>query len=61
MALKKTPSMPFLKRQDLGSAVQNLLNGTLQKFLISKDGEVVNRFSPQVEPMEIESNILELL
>ena len=29
--------------------------------LVDKDGKVINRFAPTVEPLDIEKNILELL
>ncbi len=31
------------------------------KFLVSRDGEVVSRFAPNVDPMDIEEKIVELL
>ena len=55
----KTP-FSFLKEKP-GVSGTKPIKWNFTKFLINKDGEVVNRFSPQVEPMEIESNILELL
>ena len=58
---KEDPFYTFLKEARPGVGGTKPIKWNFTKFLISKDGEVVNRFSPQVEPMEIESNILELL
>jgi len=58
---KEDPFYTFLKEKKPGVGGTKPIKWNFTKFLISKDGEVVNRFSPQVEPMEIESNILELL
>ena len=58
---KEHPFYTFLKAARPGVGGTKPIKWNFTKFLISKDGEVVNRFSPQVEPMEIESNILELL
>ena len=58
---KEDPFYTFLKEVRPGVGGTKPIKWNFTKFLISKDGEVVNRFSPQVEPMEIESNILELL
>ena len=58
---KEDPFFTFLKEKKPGVAGTKPIKWNFTKFLINKDGEVVNRFSPQVEPMEIESNILELL
>ena len=58
---KEDPFYAFLKKARPGVGGTKPIKWNFTKFLISKDGEVVNRFSPQVEPMEIESNILELL
>ena len=58
---KEDPFFTFLKEKKPGVAGTKPIKWNFTKFLINKDGEVVNRFSPQVEPIEIESNILELL
>ena len=55
------PLYKFLCSEKKGVLGSEKIKWNFTKFLINKDGEVVNRFSPQVEPMEIESNILELL
>jgi len=58
---KEDPFYTFLKEERPGVGGTKPIKWNFTKFLINKDGKVVNRFSPQVEPMEIESNILELL
>ena len=58
---KEDPLYTFLKEKKPGVGGTKPIKWNFTKFLINKYGEVVNRFSPQVEPMEIESNILELL
>jgi len=58
---KEDPFYTFLKDERPGVGGTKPIKWNFTKFLINKDGEVVNRFSPQVEPMDIESNILELL
>ena len=58
---KEDPFYTFLKETRPGVGGTKQIKWNFTKFLINKDGEVVNRFSPQVEPIEIESNILELL
>jgi len=58
---KEDPFYTFLKEERPGVGGTKPIKWNFTKFLINKDGRVVNRFSPQVEPMEIESNILELL
>ncbi len=58
---KEDPFYTFLKEKKPGVGGTKPIKWNFTKFLINKDGEVVNRFSPQVEPIEIESNILELL
>jgi len=58
---KEDPFYTFLKEERPGVGGTKPIKWNFTKFLINKDGKVMNRFSPQVEPMEIESNILELL
>ena len=58
---KEDPFYTFLKKERPGVGGTKPIKWNFTKFLINKDGKVMNRFSPQVEPMEIESNILELL
>ena len=58
---KEDPFFTFLKEERPGVGGTKPIKWNFTKFLINKDGEVINRFSPQVEPMDIESSILELL
>ena len=58
---KEDPFYTFLKEERPGVGGTKPIKWNFTKFLINKDGEVINRFSPQVEPMDIESSILELL
>lgn len=58
---KEDPFYTFLKDERPGVGGTKPIKWNFTKFLINKDGEVINRFSPQVEPMDIESSILELL
>ena len=58
---KEDPFYTFLKEKKPGVGGTKPIKWNFTKFLINNNGEVVNRFGPQVEPMEIESNILELL
>jgi glutathione peroxidase len=44
-----------------GVAGTSQIKWNFTKFLISKNGDVVKRFSPQTEANEIESSIIELL
>ena len=49
----------------LTSAKKGILNGSIKwnftKFLVNKDGEVVNRFSPQKSPEQLRNAIEEVL
>ena len=58
---KEDPFYTFLKEKKPGVGGTKPIKWNFTKFLINRDGEVMSRFSPQVEPMDIESNILELL
>ena len=58
---KEDPFYTFLKETRPGVGGTKQIKWNFTKFLINRDGEVMSRFSPQVEPMDIESNILELL
>lgn len=37
------------------------ISWNFEKFLINKDGEIVNRFSPKVKPIELKNDIEQLL
>ena len=53
---KQEPLYKYLKTQKEGSIKWNFT-----KFLIDRDGNVVERYSPKTKPEEIESKIKELL
>ena len=57
---KADPLYDFLKKNSPG-----IMGGTIKwnftKFLISREGQIVGRFAPKVEPEEIKKEIKELL
>jgi len=54
------PLFTYLKSQK-GGVLGSKIKWNFTKFLINKDGEVVERFSPKTTPEKIESAIKELL
>ena len=58
---KADPFYNFLKKEKLGAAGTSLIKWNFTKFLVNRNGEVVKRFSPQVESDKIESYIKEIL
>tara|TARA_Y100000746_G_C15376159_1_gene396311 strand:- start:493 stop:972 length:480 start_codon:yes stop_codon:yes gene_type:complete len=58
---KADPFYTFLKKEQLGVAGTPQIKWNFTKFLVNKNGEVVKRFSPQIESDEIESSIKEIL
>ena len=58
---KADPFYNFLKLEKPGVAGTPQIKWNFTKFLINKNGEVVKRFSPQVESDEIESCLKEML
>ncbi len=58
---KSDPIYQFLKEQSPGVAGTTQIKWNFTKFLINKNGEVIERFSPQAEADEIESSIKKLL
>ncbi len=58
---KADPFYNFLKKVRLGAAGTSLIKWNFTKFLVNRNGEVVKRFSPQVESDKIESYIKEIL
>jgi Glutathione peroxidase len=58
---KSDPLYKFLKNKMPGVAGTSQIKGNFTKFLISKNGDIVKRFSPQTEANEIELSIMELL
>lgn len=58
---KSDPIYQFLKEQSPGVAGTTQIKWNFTKFLINKNGEVIERFSPQAEADEIEPSIKKLL
>jgi glutathione peroxidase len=58
---KSDPIYQFLKEQLPGVAGTTQIKWNFTKFLINKNGEVIERFSPQAEADEIEASIKKLL
>ena len=58
---KSDPIYQFLKEQSPGVAGTTQIKWNFTKFLINKNGEVIERFSPQAEADEIEVSIKKLL
>ena len=55
------PLYKFLKEQKPGVIETPQIKWNFTKFLISRDGFVIERFSPQTEIEEIETKILDLI
>ncbi|KAL4537204.1 hypothetical protein Ndes2437B_g08352 [Nannochloris sp. 'desiccata'] len=53
-----SPVFDFLK---VGANDTSLIGWNFAKFLVRKDGSVAGRFSPKTNPMELETQIEELL
>ena len=58
---KSDPVYEFLKNQLPGVAGTTQIKWNFTKFLINKNGEVIEGFSPQAEADEIEASIKKLL
>ena len=58
---KSDPIYQFLKEQSPGVAGTTQIKWNFTKFLINKNGEVIERFSPQAEADEIEASIKKIL
>ncbi|MDC3113638.1 glutathione peroxidase [Gammaproteobacteria bacterium] len=58
---KTHPVYQYLKDQSPGVAGTTQIKWNFTKFLINKNGEVIERFSPQAEADEIEAGIKKLL
>ena len=54
------PLFQYLKRQK-GGILGDDIKWNFTKFLVSKDGEVVERYAPVTKPEDIEGDILNLL
>lgn len=51
------PVYKFLKEEAPGLLGTELIKWNFTKFLIGKDGKVINRYAPQTEPQSMESDI----
>ena len=58
---KADPLYKFLQKQISGIAGTPQIKWNFTKFLINREGKVVERFSPQVLPQEIEGKIFKYL
>ena len=58
---KSHPVYQYLKDQSPGVAGTTQIKWNFTKFLINRNGEVIERFSPQAEADEIEAGIKKLL
>lgn len=54
------PLYTYLKKQQKGLLSRNI-KWNFTKFLVGRNGEVVKRFGPNVEPAEMEKDIIRLL
>ena len=54
------PIYKFLKNEEKG-ILSKEIKWNFTKFLINKDGKVINRYSPTTKPLKIEGDILKLL
>ena len=54
------PLFVYLRKQK-GGFMGNEIKWNFTKFLISREGEVIERYAPTTKPREIESDILKLL
>lgn len=57
MVPRAHPIYKYLKNAKSGTLGIELIKWNFTKFLISKNGKVLERFSPSTEPKEIESII----
>lgn len=61
MAMIRLPFMIFFKKSALGLLGTEIIEWNFTKFLVNKNGEVIKRYAPQTEPIEIESDIANAL
>lgn len=57
----EAPLFSFLKKQAPGILGTEAIKWNFTKFLIGRDGSVIERFAPQTEASDIEKKILEYL
>lgn len=55
------PIYDYLKKSAPGLLGTEMIKWNFTKFLVNKEGQVINRYAPQTEPMEIEKDIQILL
>jgi len=55
------PLYTYLKKEQGGFLWMDAIKWNFTKFLVNKEGKVVDRFSPSTEPKNIESDIVKLL
>lgn len=55
------PLYKYLKNQSRGFLCTSFIKWNFTKFLINKDGQVVKRYSPIIQPFSIENDIQNLL
>jgi glutathione peroxidase len=58
---KAEPFYDFLKKEHPGILGTKNIKWNFSKFLVNKNGEVVNRYGPTTKPEDIESDIIKLL
>jgi glutathione peroxidase len=58
---KAEPFYDFLKKEHPGILGTKNIKWNFSKFLVNKNGEVVNRYGPTTKPEDIESDIIALL
>ena len=58
---KAEPFYDFLKKERPGILGTKNIKWNFSKFLVNKNGEVVNRYGPTTKPEDIESDIIALL
>ncbi len=55
------PLYKFLKKEQGGFMWIDAIKWNFTKFLINRDGEVIDRYAPQTSPLSIESDIKDIL
>ena len=55
------PLFSYLKSKKPGAFGTQSIKWNFSKFLVNKNGEVIKRFSPRIEPKEIQKDILAIL
>tara|TARA_B100000963_G_scaffold304797_1_gene278767 strand:- start:2546 stop:3025 length:480 start_codon:yes stop_codon:yes gene_type:complete len=55
------PLFDFLKKEYAGVLGSTEIKWNFTKFLVGKDGNVINRYSPQTDPQDIERDLIKIL